>query len=163
MSRKPYRLLQDEDRTRAWHLRERYEKTPRSRDAKSGGERARLLDKRTEIKKAISDLAWFAREWPEPELKQVFTPETIRPLLDALVNSSKKSDVEREYQIALTMTKLGVDKCLQAMGRLYTRPGSRTRELNPFYQETMREANGLLELLRFAVNSKWLAKDPSSS
>lgn len=79
---KSYRLLRDDDRTFNRHLISRYRKGAKPLTAT---ERVRLGRKRSEISKAIADLTHFANEWPEEQLRQVFTREKLAPFLKALL------------------------------------------------------------------------------
>ena len=84
MTKRPYRLLRDEDESLAYYLQRRYDS--RSPKPLGGKERKRLSDKRQEIKHAISDLIWFANNWPEDQLTQVFSADTLKPLFQSLLH-----------------------------------------------------------------------------
>jgi len=72
--RPAFRLLLEEDRTFGRYLRERYEKTERKKPLTTS-ERKRIHDKVKQIIRTIEDLTWFAENWPEPQLRLIFTTE----------------------------------------------------------------------------------------
>jgi hypothetical protein len=104
MPRRPFRLLQEEDRTLAKHLRDRYKKTGPTGEGKAftGAERKRLHDKRNEIINAVRDLAWFAGEWPEPQLTGILGASNpdMRSLIGHLIGKEESKRSERQYQLA---------------------------------------------------------------
>jgi hypothetical protein len=67
------------------HIQERYKKA-HGEGGLSGSERKYLLGKRREILRLLDDVAWFANEWPEDQLRQVFTHETLQPLVTAILH-----------------------------------------------------------------------------
>jgi hypothetical protein len=73
MGRRPFRLLLKEDVAFAKHLKDRYRAAGKPL---TGAERKRLLDKRRQILRTIDDLRWFAENWPESQLRLIFTTET---------------------------------------------------------------------------------------
>lgn len=122
MPRRSYRLLQDDDRTYAKYLQARYKKDPAGRTPLGGGERKALHDKRKEIRSVISDLTWFAKEWPESELSQVFTADDIKELVIALTPAGGKqtpAGLQRQYEIAALFMERGINKCLESVDKRY--------------------------------------------
>jgi hypothetical protein len=127
---------------------------------------------------AFDFLTLFCERQTDSELSQVLTEERFRNLLQTLLrrrepkvkrgqptinlwkelNAGKdcKEMIEREYQIALLMAEVGVRKCLETTAKPYKQPSGNTT-INPVYNRTLRDAVDLLDMLRFAVNSKWLA------
>ncbi len=65
---------------------------------------------RVQAIQALMDLALIAEKEKEDQLKQIFTPTTISPLLEALIGRGCEEITARHYDIAKEMLFVGFEK-----------------------------------------------------
>jgi len=68
---------------------------------------------RIQAMRALMDLALIAEREKEDQLEQIFTPQTITPLLNALIGRGCEEIVTRHYDIAKQMLFISFEKLRQ--------------------------------------------------
>jgi len=65
---------------------------------------------RIQVIQALTDLALVAEHEPEDQLKQMFTPQTLEPLLRAITGEGSEEISIRHYQIAKLMLSIAHER-----------------------------------------------------
>jgi len=128
---KEFGLLAPEDRTWLGYLKKRYRKGLSSRD------RQELLRLRRRISAILEQLSYLARELPEEQQSQIFTDESLEPLVVNMLGwELKDRRTDRHYELAELFATYGLNVCQDRIagrnpdaGRLIYRAFGEAREL----------------------------------
>jgi hypothetical protein len=114
--------------------------------------------------RSLADLTLVAEREKEDQLAQMFTIDTLRPLLNALTETDPKERTERHYEIAKLMLRIAYDKLSPRIASEYRPSIMGTLDANILLLESLPTAPKLSEGKSETNNPKMPKKrNPNSS
>jgi hypothetical protein len=105
---KEFGLLRPEDRTWIGYLKNRY----KNEQALEPRDRKHLFDIRERVRTVLQDLVILAQKLPEDQQEQIFTEESLEPLVVNLLGwELKDRKTDRHYQLADLFATYGLNVC----------------------------------------------------
>jgi len=108
---KKYVLLDEQDRSFLYHLKERYRKG----GALSNAERQHLSNLRQRALMFLQELSLLARELPEEQQAQIFTEKTVQPFVHNLLGKDLKEETrtDRHFWLAKRFIQEAIPICAE--------------------------------------------------